>query len=142
MLVKEMMTKDVTTVSPESSLKEVGDVIKEKRISGLPVVGADGDVVGVVTLTDLLGVLDRIYKWKALEKKTYKLKISDMLKEEKTEAKVKDIMAKDVLTLREDSTLEDVMRVMFERGAHTIPITKEGKLVGVIGKRDLIRTYF
>jgi len=68
MLVKEIMTREVITVSPDDSLKNVGEILKEKRISGLPVV-KDEKIVGIITLTDMLKVLERIYKWKELEKR-------------------------------------------------------------------------
>ena len=55
---------------------------------------------------------------------------------------VKEIMTKDVFTISEDKTIDDVMRIMFGKGVHTIPVTKDGKLVGIIGKRDLVSACF
>jgi len=142
MFVKEIMTKEVITVSPDASLKEVGEILKEKRISGIPVVDENGNVVGIVTLTDLLRILDQIYKWKEMEKRVAGLKLSEMREEEKSKAKVRDIMTKDVFTISEDGTIDDVMRMMFGKGIHTIPVIKDGKLVGIMGKRDLIDACF
>ncbi len=142
MLVKDIMTKDVITVSPDTSLKEIGRIFKEKRISGTPVVDKTGNIVGIVTLTDLLRILEQIYKWKALEKRMNGLKLSEMRETEKAKATASDIMTRDVATVSEDSTIDDVMRIMFTRGGHTMPVTKNGKLTGVIGKRDLIDVCF
>lgn len=142
MFVKEIMTKEVITVSPDASLKEIGEILKEKRISGIPVVDENGNVVGIVTLTDLLRILDQIYKWKEMEKRVAGLKLSEMREEEKSKAKVRDIMTKDVFTISEDGTIDDVMRMMFGKGIHTIPVIKDGKLVGIMGKRDLIDACF
>jgi len=55
---------------------------------------------------------------------------------------VKEIMTKDVFTISEDKTIDDVMRIMFGKVVHTIPVTKDGKLVGIIGKRDLVSACF
>lgn len=142
MFVREIMTKDVITVSPDASLKEVGEILKEKRISGIPVVNKDGNIVGIVTLTDLLKILSWIYDWKELEKRVAGLELSKMHGEEKSKAKVRDIMKKEVYSVSENETIEDVMKLMFANGVHTIPVTKEGKVVGVIGKRDLIYACF
>ncbi|OQX81780.1 MAG: hypothetical protein B6D56_01515 [Candidatus Omnitrophica bacterium 4484_70.1] len=141
MLVKEIMTREVITVSPDDSLKNVGEILKEKRISGLPVV-KDEKIVGIITLTDMLKVLERIYKWKELEKREPGLALSEMFEKEKADAKVKDFMSKEVLTLNEDDTIEEVMRLMFARGIHTLPVVKEDKLVGIVGKRDLVYACF
>ena len=142
MQVKEIMTKDVITVSPDASLKEAGEIFKEKRISGAPVVDGAGNILGIITLTDLLRILDQIYKWREIERKVSGLKLSEMFEKEKLEAKVVNIMTKDVFTISEDKTIDDVMRIMFGKGVHTIPVTKDGKLVGIIGKRDLVSACF
>jgi len=141
MLVKEIMTREVITVSPDDSLKNVGEILKEKRISGLPVV-KDEKIVGIITLTDMLKVLERIYKWKELEKREPGLALSEMFEKEKVDAKVKDFMSKEVLTLNENDTIEEVMKLMFARGIHTLPVVKEDKLVGIVGKRDLVYACF
>lgn len=54
MSVREVMTRDVVTVTPETSLKEVARKLVELRVSGMPVVGADGAVVGVISDADVL----------------------------------------------------------------------------------------
>jgi CBS domain-containing protein len=142
MFIKEIMTKDVITVSPDASLKEVGSIFKEKRISGAPVVNRDGYIVGIVTLTDLLKILGQIYRCKEVEERFTGLKLSKMHEEEKTKTKVRDIMTKDIVTISEDRTIDDVMKLMFDKGIHTFPVIKEDKLIGIVGKRDLIDACF
>lgn len=142
MLVKEIMTKNVITVTPETSLKEVGKIFLEKRISGIPVIDGEGGLYGMVTLTDMLKVLDEIYKWGEQEKKLSGLKIAEEFAEKKANAHVGDIMSKEVFTLFEENSLRDVMRVMFVKKVHTIPIVKDNKLVGIIGKHDLVSICF
>ena len=142
MFIKDIMTKDVITISPDTSLKEIGEIFKEKRISGIPVVNNKGDLLGIVTLTDMLRILDQIYVWKELEKIVTGLKLSNLRNEEKSKAKAKDIMTSQVVTIREDATIEDLTKVMFTKKIHTIPVTADGRLVGVVGKRDLIFACF
>ncbi|PIO04664.1 hypothetical protein COT47_08110, partial [Candidatus Woesearchaeota archaeon CG08_land_8_20_14_0_20_43_7] len=83
--------------------------------SGTPVVDENGKILGIVTLTDLLRILDQIYKLKELEKRITGLKLSEMREEEKTRSKAKDIMNKDVCVTSEDNTIDDVMRMMFSK---------------------------
>ena len=142
MIVKEIMTKNVVTVTPETPLREAGKIFLEKRISGIPVIDEKGALYGMVTITDMLKVLDDIYKWGEQEKKLSGLKIAEEFAAKKANAKVGDIMSKDVFTLPDESSLKDVMRMMFVKRVHTIPIVNGDKLVGVIGKHDLVSICF
>lgn len=142
MLVKELMAKYVYTLGPDASLREVGKMLKEKKIDGIPIVDESQTLIGIVTLTDMLRILDRIYQMKVLEQQEKESSLSDMFEEDKEKAKVQDIMTKDVVTLKEDDTLDDVMDLMFEHKIHTIPVIRGEKLVGVIGKRDIIYACF
>ena len=142
MLLKDMMTRDVITVSPNSSLREVGQMLKEKKISGIPVIETDGSIVGIVTVTDILKILKEIYQWQEIERKTVGLRVSELLGKESLNKKVKDVMTKNVFTLDENKTIKDLMQLMFTKNAHTIPITRDGRLVGIIGKRDLVYSCF
>lgn len=142
MLVKEIMSTNVITVSPETSLKELGQLIKDKKISGVPVVDESESLIGVITITDLLRLLNQIYQWKKLEKGEDGPSLRQMLEQEKTNAKVKDLMTKSILALSEDDTLDEVMKKMFDNKIHTLPVISDGKIVGVIGKKDLIKACF
>jgi len=142
MFIKDMMTRDVITVSPDTSLKEVGQMLKEKRISGVPVVDSTERIVGIITITDILRLLEEIYQWQILEGKITGLHVSELVGKERLNTKVASVMKKNVSTLDENSTLNDLMRLMFSRKIHTIPVTKDDKLVGIIGKRDLVYACF
>jgi len=142
MFVEEIMTKEVITVSPNTPLKTVGEIFKEKRISGLPVVDEKGVIVGIITLTDLMKILSNIYRWKQLEKSSPELKLSEMFEIEKSNARVKDFMSRNVVTLCETDSMDEAARKMFISGVHTLPVVRDGKIVGVIGKRDLVYICF
>lgn len=142
MLAKDIMTKDVITVSPDSMLKDVGKILREKRISGIPVVEASGKIAGVVTVNDILRILEEIFQWQDIEKKATGLNLSDLVGKERLNVKVRDIMTKNVYALDENKDIGEAMRLMFTKKIHTIPITKDGLLVGVIGKRDIVYNCF
>ena len=65
MLLRDIMTRDVISISDEATLKEAGEVFKKSRISGLPVVNDNGEIIGVVTITDMLNTLGKIYELKS-----------------------------------------------------------------------------
>jgi len=143
MLVKELMSKNVITVGTEMSLKELGELFKQKRVSGFPVVSKDGNVVGIVTITDMMRILGQIYELKESEKAHTDMQLSKMYEEEKAKAKVENIMSKNVFILKADDPMEEVMKMMFQQNVHTLPIADaSGKLVGVIGRRDIISACF
>jgi len=142
MLIKEIMTKDVITVSPDTSLKEVGKILKEKRISGVPVVDDAGNIVGIITVTDILIIIRQIYEWQELQRNTAGLNISEFVGMEWLNKKVNEVMKGNVYTLDENESIHEVMRLIFTHQIHTIPITKDNKLVGIIGKRDLVFASF
>jgi len=136
--IKDIMTPNVITVKPMDSLKVVGKILKDKRISGIPVVEENGELTGIITLTDIIKMFDSIYKWKELEQRNPGLELSNMIEEEKSRGIVRDYMTKNVLTLQEDASIEDAMATMFSCNVHTFPIVRDGELVGVVGKRDLV----
>ena len=142
MLLKEIMTKEVITVTPQTPLREVGKILKEKKISGMPVVDANNDLVGIITVTDILKILKEIYQWQQIERKATGLKISDLVEKESLNKKVKDVMTKNIFTLDSDKNINDLMYLVFTKNIHTIPIMENGKLAGIIGKRDLIYRCF
>ena len=144
MIVSEVMTKEVITISSEASLKEAGELFKTKRVGGVPVVDGSGKVIGVITITDMMKILGHIYDLKERERKdTPEVMISEMYEEEKQNAKVSDVMTQDVYVLNEERSIEEVMRLMFRNKVHTIPITNnDGKLIGIIGRHDLINACF
>ncbi|MBF0217555.1 MAG: CBS domain-containing protein [Candidatus Omnitrophica bacterium] len=142
MTVKDIMTRNVITVGPDTSLMDVSKLLLEKRISGIPVVNPDGKLVGIITLSDMLKVLDRIYKWKELEKQDSDLKVSGKFEQEKEKARVKDFMTTEILTLKEEDTLDHVRKKMFVNKVHTLPVVNNDRIVGIVGKRDLVKACF
>ncbi|MDD2689854.1 MAG: CBS domain-containing protein [Candidatus Omnitrophica bacterium] len=142
MLIKELMTRDVITVSPDATLKEVGKIFKEKRISGVPVVDDMGNIVGIITVTDILTIIRQIFQWQEVQRRTEGLNISEFVGTEWLNKKVSQVMKGNVYTLEENKNIHEVMELMFKHEIHTIPIMKEDKLVGIIGKRDLVFASF
>jgi CBS domain-containing protein len=141
MRVGNFMSKRVVTVRPDSPVSEAARLMLESDISGLPVIGADGDLVGIITEHDLLrrqanGPGSQPPHW--LQLMIEGTKISDE-SARFHEARVEQVMTRDPLTVTEDTPIAEACRLIEERSIKRLPVVRDGRLVGVISRADLIR---
>ena len=142
---KDIMTKEVITVSQTTSVKELADILWENKISGAPVVDEAGNLISVVTESDLIDQTKKVHIPKMisiLDSVLYLEKPSKMKEDIKkmTGAVVRDIQAKELITVEEDTPMDEIATIMAEKKVHTLPVISNNNLVGVIGKSDIIRT--
>lgn len=142
---REIMAKEIVTVSPDLPVEKLAGVLWENRINGAPVVDGDGMLVGVVTESDLvdqtkkfhiptvISILDSVIFLDSAKK--VEQEISKM-----TGATVGDICTKNPVSISEETQLDEIATLMAEKNIHTLPVLKDGALVGVVGKSDIIRT--
>ena len=141
---KDIMTKDVVTVTPDTSIEELSALLVSNEISGAPVVSADGAIVGMVTENDLISRNKRLHiptVVSFLDAVIYlesSKKFADDVKR-LTATKVGDICVKKVVTITEDTTLTDIATLMSEKKVHLLPVVTSGKVVGIVGKRDVVK---
>jgi len=138
------MTKNVITVTGETPVRELAKILSDNKISGAPVVDNQGVVIGVVTESDLIdqnkkvhiptvvAILDSFIFLESPEKMKKEL-------EKMAGIKVDDIFAHEIITVQQDTPLDEVATLMAEKKVHTLPVQDGEKLVGVIGKSDIIR---
>ncbi|MCX5862914.1 MAG: CBS domain-containing protein [Deltaproteobacteria bacterium] len=140
----DVMTRDVITVTPHTLLRELAEILSENSINGVPVVDDHGNVLGVVCESDLVNqnkplhiptvfiILDSVIPlenpWR-LQKEFKRL----------TATTVEDIYSKPAVCIAPDTDLSEVARLMADRKLYTLPVVDNAKLVGVIGKSDVIR---
>lgn len=141
---RDIMTKEVFTVEPSMSVKKLAALFTEKSVSGFPVIES-GRLVGIVTESDLIHQNERFHIpttvaiFDAVLLLGSSAKVEEELKR-MTAATVGEIMTQNPLTIPPDATLSQMASFMGERHAHTLPVVDEGgSLLGVVGKRDLIR---
>jgi CBS domain-containing protein len=141
---KDIMTKDVVAVTPNTSIEELSSLLVSNQISGAPVVDAGGVLVGIVTENDLISQNKRLhiptvvsFLGAAIYLESSK-KFADEVRRV-TATRVGDICSKKVLTISEDTTLTDIATIMAEKKAHILPVVKAGKVVGIVGKRDVVK---
>ncbi len=140
---RDIMTRDVIAVSPDTTVEKLGRVFIEKGISGAPVTDAEGRLLGIITENDLISQNRRLHiptilrlfdAFIPLGSSRLEVEIKKM-----TASTVGEICVKKVVTVDEDTPIEDIATIMTEKKIHLLPVLREGRLVGIIGKKDLIR---
>jgi CBS-domain-containing membrane protein len=144
---KDIMTRDVITVQEDTTVESLGRLFIEKRISGAPVLDKNGNLSGIVTENDLVRKNTRLHIPTVLRifDAIIPLGSADRVEDEirKISAStVGEICTRSVLTVSPEASIQDVSSIMFEKGSHVIPVLDAGKIVGIIGKIDIIRGMF
>ena len=141
MKARDIMTSAVHTARRETSIADIARLMTDQRIGGVPIVTDDNHVIGIVSETDLLhraenGTQKRRKWWLAM------LQDSDGLARDyaKTHGlRADDVMTRYVVTVGEDTTLRDVADVLDRNNLKRVPVVRDGALVGIITRGDLVR---
>ena len=141
----DIMTQEVISISPESEIAQAAKLLLTNRINGVPVINDTGKLVGILCQSDLIiqqknipipslfTLLDGfipLTSSKKLDKEVEKIAAT----------RVADAMTADPVTLNPDTGIEEVAALMVEKSYHTLPVVEAGKLVGIVGKEDVLRT--
>ncbi|OQX19999.1 MAG: hypothetical protein BWK76_02750 [Desulfobulbaceae bacterium A2] len=140
---QDIMTAQVITVTPEMPVQDLAQLLIDRQIGGVPVL--DGEhLIGVVTENDLIDQAKRLHIPTVLAildafipLESPKRLDRDLRKMTGTTAG--DICSRVVVTVETSTPLEEIATIMAEQRLHTLPVLHEGRLAGVIGKRDLLR---
>src|SRR5262252_3388020 len=108
----DIMTPDPLTLRPDTSVHEAAQMLSEHRISGAPVVGDDGGIVGIVSEYDLIA---------------------------RSGSTVGDVMTRDVVSVPSNATLDRVRAILVTQRLKRVPVTAESRLVGLISRADMVR---
>ena len=142
---KDIMTRKVITVRMDTTVSELAAILWKNRISGAPVLDDGNTVVSVVTENDLIDQSKRVHipTMVSLLDSVIFLESSKKTEEEIKKMAgntVRDICAKKLVSVNEDVGLDEIATIMAEKRVHTLPVLRDGSLVGVIGKTDIIRS--
>ena len=141
---KDIMTRDVLVVKPDTSIEELSSILVNNEISGVPVVDDSGALYGIVTENDLISRNKRLHiptVVSFLDAAIY-LESSKKFEQEVkrlTATRVGDICTRKVVTIAEETTVMDIATIMSEKKVHLLPVLKAGKVVGIVGKRDMVK---
>lgn len=141
---KDIMTKNVTTVRATTTIEELARILMEHKISGVPVVDDAGDLIGIVTENDLINQNRRLHIPTVIRLFDAFIMLESPGRIEKeikkmTAITVNDIYTKEVITVAEDTPVQDIATIMSEKKVHLIPVVEGKKILGIIGKIDLIK---
>ena len=142
---RDIMTADLVTVQVDEKITKAAELLVTNRINGLPVVNGEGRLVGIICQSDLIlqqkrlpvpsffTILDGIIpitSMKQIEKEAGKIAAT----------RVNQAMTRDPITVNPDTDIETIASLMVDNNFHTIPVVEGGKLVGIIGKEDILKT--
>src|SRR6185436_19104053 len=136
MNVADIMTRTVISVAPETTIAEAAQLLLQHRISGLPVVGPDEAVVGIVTEGDLLrrvetGTQRRHARWLEF------LMAPGRLAQEYTDSNARnvgEVMSAEVVSVTPGESLPEVVRLMERHHVKRLPVIEAGRLVGIVSR--------
>ena len=135
MLARDIMSTTVITVDARASLARAARLMLDHMINALPVLDEQGRLAGMIGIKDVLRVPvpsqsdSPITKWARLEEKAALL----------NETLVHDVMNRRVVSVDEAATVIEVGALMANRGVHPIPVMRDGRLLGVVGRADVAR---
>ncbi|MFA4910107.1 MAG: CBS domain-containing protein [Desulfobacteria bacterium] len=143
----DIMTRKVISVSPETEVTKAAKILLDNSVNGMPVVDSEGRLVGIICQSDLIAqqkqlplpsvftILDGViplFSQKNLESEAQKIMATTVFK----------AMTPDPVTISPESSLEEIAKLMVDKKLHTLPVIKQGKLIGIVGKEDVLRTLF
>ncbi len=117
--VGDVMVREVVTVRPDQSLLEVHDLMLHVHHTGFPVVNEDGDLVGMIAFADLMRVHRKLWP----------------------KVKVKDVMRRELVKVSPDDSVHKAVQMMLKCGVGRLPVLRNGRLVGIVTKTDVLKAY-
>lgn len=142
---RDIMTTEILSVRKETPVAELASLLTTHNISGAPVLDEDDRVVGVVTESDLIDqskklhiptvitILDSVFYLENPDKMEAEMK-------KMAATTVAEICSSSPKTILPDTGIDEIATIMAEENIHTLPVLDNGKLAGIIGKKDIIKT--
>ena len=142
---KDIMTREIITVRQDTPIKDLAEILWKNRISGVPVLDEADKIVSVVTESDLIDQTKKVHIPTMINLLDSVIFLESSKKTEQEIRKMSgdtagDISSGDLVTVTEETGLDEIATIMSEKNLHTLPVMQDDKLVGVIGKSDIIRS--
>jgi len=140
LLVRDLMTTTVVSVTPDTPLGEAAALLLQHRIQALPVVGGAGEVLGVVSHGELIRYLVPSYVQRVNTGKIMAArKVGGKIVTDVAQLPVREAMSRNVLCLSEDQTIADAATLMANKDIERFPVVREGVLTGFLTRADIVR---
>ncbi len=111
MFAKDVMTRDIITISPTTKVRNLAMILIKNQISGAPVVDEQGKILGIVSEADIVA---------------------------KKGKDAKSIMSRKVVSVREDTAVEEIAQLMITHAIKRVPVTDGGKIIGIVSRADIV----
>ncbi len=115
MLASDIMTRTVFTTSPQASVQAAAQLLYQERISGVPVIDDNGQLIGMITEADIIR----------------NIHCNDLL--------VADIMSRHLIVVHEDTPVSDIAALLNERKVKRVPVVRTGQVVGIVSRADIVQ---
>jgi CBS domain-containing protein len=135
MRVKELMTRDVLTVTPETPLKYVAALLAEHGISGVPVCDPEGRLLGVVSEADI------VYREQGPRQSGLLARLFQRDDEKAIARTAGEAMTSPPLTVTPGRPIANVAKMMVKNGVNRLPVVQDDKLIGIVTRADLVRAF-
>lgn len=141
MQAKDIMTTAVVTVPLQATVQDIATLLLDRRISAVPVVDADGRVLGIVSEGDLMrrpetGMARHPSWWLTLLESSEERAVAYLKTHGGT---AEDVMTRDVRSVGEDASLEEIAERLERHHIKRVPVLRDGRLVGIVSRADLLR---
>lgn len=114
MIAGDIMTHKVYTIRPEASIQEAAQLLFQQRISGVPVVDDADGMIGMLTEADIISKANR------------------------EGLKVRDIMSREVISVTEETPVDEIALLLSERKIKRVPVVRNNKLIGIVSRADIV----
>ncbi len=141
MRASEIMTEEVISIAPSATIAEAANLMLKERISGLPVIDDNRNLVGIITEGDLLrrveaGTVRRRPRWLEFLMTPHRLAVEYV---HSHSTWVADLMTSDVAVAPEDAALADIAEIMERRRINRVPIVRDRLVVGMVTRANMLR---
>lgn len=142
---KDIMEEKVISITPETDISRAVEILLNNHINGVPVVDENGTLKGILCQSDLIFQQKTISLPPIL---TFLDGIIPLSSSKKLENEMKKVaagtvaqaMVPDPVTVGPDTPVSEIAAMMVEKHFHTIPVVQDGKLLGIVGKEDVLKT--
>ncbi len=143
---RDIMTTPVITAPPEATVRQLVELMTTHRISGVPIVSAAGELLGIVTEGDLLykeltprpeeppELVQRLLPFPGIAAAADRARKADAVV-------ARDLMTTPVVTVGEDATLHEIANLMTRHGINRVPVVRDDRVVGIVSRNDVLKAF-
>ncbi|HOE83902.1 MAG TPA: CBS domain-containing protein [Sphaerochaeta sp.] len=129
MIIERRMTRNPVTATPDMSIAEASNLMKQEKVHRLPVLDKDKKLVGILTEKDILYATPSPASSLSIHEMAYLL----------SKLTVKKLMSKNVITITKNTTVEEAARMMVDQDLSSLPVLDGDKLIGIVSKSDMFK---